>query len=54
MVPKSGGVWSKHLELKPGVYEYRFVVDGTWVDDPSALQHIANPFGGNNSVLRIN
>lgn len=54
MTPITGGIWSKALPLKPGTYEYRFVVDGAWTDDPSASQFAPNPFGTKNSVLRIN
>ena len=45
--------WSARLMLKSGQYEYRFVVDGVWTDDPQATQSAANPFGGLNSVLRV-
>jgi AMP-activated protein kinase-like protein len=39
--------------LKSGQYEYRFVVDGIWSDDPQARQSVANPHGGFNSVLKV-
>jgi 1,4-alpha-glucan branching enzyme len=45
--------WSARLLLKSGRYEYRFVVDGVWVDDPQAMQSAVNPFGGLNSVLTV-
>jgi len=35
-----------HIKLPRGCYEYRFVVDGNWVSDPSAKGSAANPFGG--------
>ena len=31
---KSGGVFSTTVTLSPGVYEYKFVVDGEWITDP--------------------
>jgi len=46
------GEWSADLSLKPGSYEYRFVVDGKWVEDPKAPAFALNPFGGRNSVLK--
>ena len=45
--------WSVRLMLKSGLYEYRFVVDGVWTDDPQANRSAANPYGGLNSVLRV-
>jgi 1,4-alpha-glucan branching enzyme len=47
------GEWTARLMLKSGQYEYRFVVDGEWSDDPQATQSVANPHGGLNSVLRV-
>ncbi len=29
-----GGRWLLDLPLRPGRYEFRFVVDGQWVDEP--------------------
>ena len=47
------GEWSVRLMLKSGQYEYRFVADGVWADDPRATQHATNPYGGLNSVLEV-
>jgi hypothetical protein len=47
------GEWSGYLPLKPGHYEYRFVVDGVWKDDPDASASVPNPFGSTNSVLFV-
>jgi len=44
-------VWSAHLELPPGEYQYRFIVDGEWrVDDSNPLR-LDNPYGGENSLI---
>ena len=51
--PAGGGRWVKETALKPGDYEYRFVVDGQWMPDPLARETVLNPFGGTNSVLRV-
>lgn len=53
MVSLGDGRWRKELNLPPGRYEYRLVVDGQWVDDPAAKQTAPNPFGGANSVLEV-
>jgi len=47
------GEWTKELTLSPGRYEYRFVVDGEWADDPAAIELIPNPFGTANAVLIV-
>ena len=47
------GEWEVDLSLAPGDYEYRFVVDGEWTDDPLSCRHVANPFGGVNAVLHV-
>ncbi len=53
LTKQRGGKWSGELLLKPGDYEYRFVVDGQWQDDPMAARFVANSFGGLNSVVRV-
>ena len=47
------GEWSGYFPLKPGTYEYRFVVDGVWNEDPAARASVPNPFGSNNSVVIV-
>jgi 1,4-alpha-glucan branching enzyme len=51
--PAGLGEWSVRLMLKAGQYEYRFVADGQWCDDPRATLTTTNPYGGFNSVLRV-
>ena len=53
MQSQADGPWSIELELSPGTYEYRFVVDGCWCDDPDAAETAPNLFGGHNAVLRV-
>jgi 1,4-alpha-glucan branching enzyme len=53
MISLGDGKWAKELALSPGRYEYRFVVDGQWVDDPAAKETVSNPFGGFNAVLIV-
>jgi len=47
------GVWLKTTALHPGNYEYRFVVDGQWQSDPTAVSSVPNSFGESNSVLTV-
>jgi hypothetical protein len=54
MISLGDGRWFKELMLKPGVYEYRLVVDGEWMPDPRISETAPNPFGEMNSVLKVN
>jgi 1,4-alpha-glucan branching enzyme len=47
------GRWGCTLALEPGEYEYRFVVDGEWCDDPGNMLRRSNGFGTENCVLVI-
>ncbi|MCP4007078.1 MAG: AAA family ATPase [bacterium] len=48
-----GGTWEKIVRLGPGVYQYRYFVDGEWQPDPSNPRRVEGPAGGINSVLII-
>jgi 1,4-alpha-glucan branching enzyme len=45
--------WRISLDLKPGRYEYRFLVDGVWQNDPNCETLTPNSFGSENSVLTL-
>ena len=47
------GIWRGSLRLKPGTYQYRYCVDGKWVNDPCARNTVLNEFGTNNTVLEV-
>ncbi|MCB1049292.1 MAG: glycogen-binding domain-containing protein [Acidobacteria bacterium] len=47
------GLFQIELELVPGEYEYKMVVNGKWQADPAAESWIPNPFGSLNSVLKV-
>lgn len=42
-----------YLELSPGRYEYKYVIDGYWCIDPYCSEWVPNRFGSLNSVLRV-
>jgi chromosome partitioning protein len=46
-------VWTKVLQLPPGTYQYRYVVDGEWREDPENPQVVTNAVGGRSSVLVV-
>lgn len=53
LVRDSLGDWSVEIELPPGEYRYRLMVDGEWRDHPSAQQTAPNPFGGFDAVITV-
>jgi hypothetical protein len=49
-----GGMWTVTLPLKPGRYEYMFVIDGKqWIADPLAAEEATDGFGAQNAVLDV-
>jgi 1,4-alpha-glucan branching enzyme len=51
--PQGDGRWAVELILRRGKYEYRFLVDGQWTDDPLSPAYVSNPFGGLNCILAV-
>ena len=47
------GRWRAKVLLPHGRHEYRLVVDGVWMTDPTASLTVANPYGGFNSVIDV-
>jgi hypothetical protein len=47
------GVWTVDKVLAPGVYQYKFIVDGTWTADPDNPNQTPDGFGHSNSVLKV-
>ncbi len=48
-----GDVFKKKLPLKPGRYEYKFVVNGEWCTDPANAEKQQAEIGVENSVITI-
>jgi hypothetical protein len=53
MTKDKAGYWSVVMDLAPGKYEYKFVVDGTWTTDSENPSTKPDPYGGMNSLLEI-
>ena len=53
LCPEGDGRWAAKLILRRGKYEYRFIVDGQWTDDPLSPAYVSNPFGGLNGILVV-
>lgn len=49
----SRGNWTVKVSLKPGKYEYKFFVDGSWVNDPRCHSYVPNAFGSQNCMVEI-
>ncbi len=47
------GAWQIKLNLAPGKYRYRLVVDGKWQQDPYNEDVEMNPYGDYNSLLTV-
>ena len=47
---QKNGQWKATVPLAPGSYEYRFLVDGQWRDDPQCQERRWNSFGSENCV----
>ena len=47
------GVWKTSVTLAEGVYEYRYVVDGEWCDDPRCDERSLNEYGSANCLMRV-
>lgn len=50
---KNEGVYTVSVKLAPGVYEYKFVIDGTWCADPECADWVQNDHGTLNSVVTV-
>ncbi len=49
-----GGMWTATIPLKPGRYQYMFVIDGKqWIADPLAGEASGDGFGSENAVLDV-
>ncbi len=60
MAKDADGNWSVAVDLKPGHYEYKFVVDGSCCCDPGCEKAyqgcpkcVPNPFGTMNRVIEV-
>ena len=51
---KKRGVWIKSIALKPGTYQFRYLLDeGQWRNDEHADRYEATPFFSENSVIVV-
>ena len=53
MKKDGNGTWVKSVIISPGKYEYKFLVDGQWKEDPQNGQTCPNCFGTYNNVINL-
>ncbi len=53
MKRQQDGRWEATVDLAPGRYQYKFVVDGQWIPDPHAHENVWNQHGTLNSVVEV-
>ncbi len=46
------GTWKATFRPQPGTYEYKFLVDHRWMEDPAHHDKVSDGHGGFNSVCR--
>lgn len=47
------GTWKKIKMLPQGTYEYKFIVDGVWTNDPTCPNTVSNACGTQNNVIEV-
>jgi len=47
------GCWEKRMEIPPGRYRYKFIVDGEWTPDAKNPELESNVFGSFDSIITI-
>ena len=60
MAKDANGNWNVAVDLKPGRYEYKFVIDGAWCCEPGCddtnfqcPKCVANGYGTMNRVIEV-
>jgi 1,4-alpha-glucan branching enzyme len=53
MVRQKDGTFRKRLNLNPGEYRYKFLVDGEWIEDAGAERLVANAFGTRDALVTV-
>ena len=49
----SSGHWETTVDLVPGRYQYKFIVDERWIVDPAAQNNVPNEHGSLNSLVEV-
>ncbi len=46
-------VWIRAVSLKPGAYQYKYLLNGSWIADPGNNKTVNDLFGGANSIVTV-
>ena len=47
------GIWSITVKLAPGTYQYKYVIESKWTQDPYGPDEAPDGFGGRNSKFEV-
>jgi hypothetical protein len=50
---REGGEWVCRVDLDPGIYRYKFIVDGNWLLDPSNPETVEDEAGNVNNIIEV-
>ncbi len=53
MKSNGNGMWNKSVMIPPGRFEYKFLVDRQWEEDPQNDRICPNNFGTYNNVFNL-
>ncbi len=53
MTKGEDGLFRITLKLAPGTYQYKFLIDTEWREDPQNPRKVPNEYGGYNSILDV-
>jgi len=53
MARQKDGTYRKRLNLEPGEYRFKYLVDGEWVEDSQADSLVRNEFGTYDSLVKV-
>lgn len=53
LIKSDDDLWIAYLELEPGYYQYKFIVDGKWIPDPANNWKINDGGESFNSLIKV-
>ncbi len=51
--PARKGTWKIRIRLASGRYEYKYVIDGMWMQDAPCAESVQNSYGSYNCVIGV-